>query len=242
MRCHKCRTYKPKAPEYNYPLHVAIRAQKNGWEDTHVDILYRGSDDMAAKYEKDAILSYKTYLPDFGFNQKIGMELTKEAGEAQSIRQKAYYKIHPISDEIKLRLRNNCPLNEAVICYKYETGELVGNFISHREAQDALGLNPTSINKVLSGKHLKTHGYYFILDKGQEIKENIKIPPFILVHDFKTGEFVADYLSVQHACKDLNISWSSIYDNLSGFTKNTKGLTFKYASESTALILYKETI
>lgn len=226
MYYHKSRTYKPKALEYNYPLHVDIRAQKNGWKDIYLKTLGVCADKDALHFEKEAILKHKTYLPDFGYNQLIGRTPTKEASLASSIRQKEWAKEHPISEETRQKMAYSNLRRQPVICYTYEGGELVGNYISFAAAAKELGMRGSDIGKVISGVHARSHKYYFIKDDGSEIQSTIKVPPFLYAYDFKTGAFIGDYLSVKHACKAFGFDFPGIYNCLKGKQKQTHGIVF----------------
>ena len=113
--------------------------------------------------------------------------------------------------------------------------DLFGNFIkefpSVKYAANEVGVNATAISNVLHGWSLSSGGYMWRL-KQENYPLKIEIPKngnqrIIQCFDLN-GNFIAEYLSIASAGRDLSLHTSQISDCCRGKCKKVKNYIFKY--------------
>lgn len=124
-----------------------------------------------------------------------------------------------------------------VFAVNLKTGKVL-RFESQHEAARQLGVDQSSITKVIKGKKLQVAGYWFTEDKNEitkekihEIKANMHYFCGVIAINIETSD-VFWFKSQSEAARQLGFSQGIIGDVLKGRSKKAKGYWFCYADKN----------
>ena len=123
---------------------------------------------------------------------------------------------------------NNKYMSQKVSCYNLD-GTFVKTFDSKLQACLLLKINPTNLNKALSGKLKKTAGYMWAYEKHEFVDPiDTRLRTKRVGCYTKQGDFVGEYPSMSEAARAVGLkSDASIIYAISGKCKTAKGFIWK---------------
>lgn len=167
-----------KDPEYRWGVngskyksspHFYSAIKKYGWNNFEHIILITGlSKDQACALEKRLIRKWKTQNKEYGYNISDGGDkgptlfgkdnpnFGKERSEEYRRHISESHMGHPVSDETKIKLRENNGNNKSIICV--ETGN---RFASISEAARSVNVSAAAICRVLHGGRHTSGGFHW---------------------------------------------------------------------------------
>lgn len=117
------------------------------------------------------------------------------------------------------------------------TGDVVGEYISTKEASEATGIDRRQISRSINHLGKQAHGFLWVLKENYNNKidyakiwekESIHPKPKRIAQYTKDGEFVKEWDSLKEAHLNLGINYSSLTNCLCGRYSHAGGFIWKF--------------
>lgn len=136
-----------------------------------------------------------------------------------------------VSDELRERMKisNKGKKNKPILQYNLK-GEFIKEWKSILEAELSFSLkNKSNISACCLGKQKTAWGYIWKFKENKIIRkiEGVKVGHLIEQYSLE-GKFIKEWKNVNQICKELNFSFSTIYECLNKKYKTANGFMWKY--------------